>query len=113
MSSSDEDEELQTGTKGDAVPLLTSLLADVPIQNATVGMLAEALAKVLQVQSQATRPGAARSKRKTHEPPVESFTDAQRRTNKVSYFPTAVDATKNVSGQCSGAILHVIPFRER
>lgn len=85
-SSSDEDEELQTGTGGNAAPPLTSLLADVPIQNATVGMLVEALAKVLQVQSQTTRPGAARSKRKTHEPPVESFTDAQRRTNKVCYF---------------------------
>jgi hypothetical protein len=90
ISSSDEDEELQTGAEGDAVPRLTSLLADILIQSATVGMLAEALAKVLQVQSQATHPGAARSKRKTHEPPVESFTDAQRRTNKVCYFLTEV-----------------------
>ncbi|KAG1740427.1 uncharacterized protein EDB91DRAFT_1248309 [Suillus paluster] len=44
-SESDGDEEPQIGIGGDAAPPLTSLLADVPIQNATVGMLVEALAK--------------------------------------------------------------------
>jgi hypothetical protein len=89
-SGKDEDEEPQTGIGGDPAPPLTSLLADIPIQNATVGMLVEALSKVLQAQSQITCLGAARSKRKAHEPPVENFTDAQRQNNKVCYSLTEV-----------------------
>ena len=77
-SDSDRDESPQT-----SAPPLTSLLSDVPIQNATVGMLVEALAKVL---LQTAPPRAARSKLKTHETPIENFTDAQRRNNKVRFF---------------------------
>ncbi|KAG1856270.1 hypothetical protein C8R48DRAFT_675071 [Suillus tomentosus] len=44
-SDSDGNEGPQTSIGGDAAPPLTSLLADVPIQDATVGMLVEALAK--------------------------------------------------------------------
>ncbi|KAG2335403.1 hypothetical protein BDR05DRAFT_954099, partial [Suillus weaverae] len=56
-SESDGDEEPQIGIRDNAAPLLTSLLADVPIQNSTVGMLVEALAKALQILSQTTPPG--------------------------------------------------------
>ncbi|KAG2086530.1 uncharacterized protein F5147DRAFT_781593 [Suillus discolor] len=70
------------GDKGSAPPL-TSLLADIPIQNATIGMLVEALAKVL-IPSQTTSPRAARSKHNSHEPPTENFTDVQRRNNKAN-----------------------------
>ncbi|KAG0709129.1 hypothetical protein DFH29DRAFT_993300 [Suillus ampliporus] len=83
-SESDGDEEPQIGIGGNAAPLLTSLLADVPIQNATVGMLVEALAKVLQIPSQTMPPRATQLKCKTHKPPVENFTDAQRRNNKAN-----------------------------
>ncbi|KAG2355555.1 hypothetical protein BDR07DRAFT_1381427 [Suillus spraguei] len=44
-SSSEENEEPQTGIGSDVTSPLNSLLADVLIQNATVGMLAEALTK--------------------------------------------------------------------
>ncbi|KAG1803959.1 uncharacterized protein BJ212DRAFT_1486920 [Suillus subaureus] len=72
-SDSDRDEGSQTCIRG-AVPPLTLLLSDVPIQNATIGMLVEALAKVLQ---QTASPRAAQSKLKTHETHIENFTDAQ------------------------------------
>ncbi|KAG1775989.1 hypothetical protein EV702DRAFT_1046623 [Suillus placidus] len=75
-SDSDRDESPQT-----SAPPLTSLLSDVPIQNATVGMLVEALAKVL---LQTAPPRAARSRLKTHETPIENFTDAQRQNNKAN-----------------------------
>ncbi|KAG1837610.1 hypothetical protein C8R48DRAFT_680274 [Suillus tomentosus] len=97
-SDSDGNEGPQTSIGGDAAPPLTSLLADVPIQDATVGMLVEALAKVLQIPSQTTSPKAARSKRKTHKPPIEDFTDAQRRNNKANVrelFYTAFHIVKD------------------
>jgi hypothetical protein len=69
---------------------LTSILA-VPIEDATVGMLAEALAKALQCQ-QTTSPSRPRSRRKIPEPSVEYFTNDQHRENKVcdSPFETAL-----------------------
>ncbi|KAG1765474.1 hypothetical protein EV702DRAFT_1051010 [Suillus placidus] len=85
-SESDGDEEPQIGIRDNAAPLLTSLLADVPIQNSTVGMLVEALAKALQILLQTTPPRATRSKHKTHKPPVKNFTDAQRRNNKANIW---------------------------
>ncbi|KAG1846347.1 hypothetical protein C8R48DRAFT_779577 [Suillus tomentosus] len=91
-SESDTDEEPQT----ESLPL-TSLLGDVPIANATVSMLAEALAKVLQTP-QMTSPRGPRSRRKPPKPPVESFTDTQRRDNKANVrelFRTAFHATKD------------------
>ncbi|OAX32014.1 hypothetical protein K503DRAFT_805595 [Rhizopogon vinicolor AM-OR11-026] len=48
-SESDTDREPEAGSSADAGPPLSSLFADIPIQNATVGMLAEALAKTPQI----------------------------------------------------------------
>ncbi|KAG1771338.1 hypothetical protein EDD22DRAFT_842903 [Suillus occidentalis] len=78
-SESDTAEEPQTTGNG---PPLTSLLGDVPIAHATVGMLAEALAKVLQIP-QTSSPRGPRSGRKPLKPPVENFTNNQRRDNKM------------------------------
>lgn len=77
------DDEPQTSGSGNAERLLTSVLADVPIENATVGMLAEALAKALQIQ----RTTSPRSRRKVPESPIEFFTDSQHRENKVRDQP--------------------------
>ncbi|KAG1730647.1 hypothetical protein EDD22DRAFT_960688 [Suillus occidentalis] len=93
-SESDTAEEPQTTGNG---PPLTSLLGDVPIAHATVGMLAEALAKVLQIP-QTSSPRGPRSGRKPLKPPVENFTNNQRRDNKANIrelFKTAFHATKD------------------
>ncbi|KAG2135315.1 hypothetical protein DEU56DRAFT_913418 [Suillus clintonianus] len=93
-SESDADKEPQT--TGNGRPL-TSLLGDVPIVHATVGMLAEALVKVLQIP-QTTSPRGPRSGRKPLKPPVENFTNNQRRDNKANIrelFKTAFHATKD------------------
>lgn len=84
-SESDSDKESQTGIQGDAESPLSAILGDVPIQNATIGMLAEALAKVLQTPEIVSR-RAARSTRKKKKPFIEKFTDLQRRDNKVRDF---------------------------
>ncbi|KAG1802903.1 uncharacterized protein HD556DRAFT_1437962 [Suillus plorans] len=106
-SESDTDEEPQT----ESLPL-TSLLGDVPIANATVSMLAEALAKVLQTP-QMTSPRGPCSRHKPPKPPVESFTDTQRRDNKANVrelFRTAFHATKDeeymlhVSASCEAIL---------
>ncbi|OJA14323.1 hypothetical protein AZE42_09834 [Rhizopogon vesiculosus] len=52
-SKSNTDREPDAGSSGDVGPPLSSLFADIPIQNTTVGMLAEALAKVLQLSPRA------------------------------------------------------------
>ncbi|KAG1797460.1 uncharacterized protein HD556DRAFT_1441019 [Suillus plorans] len=104
-SESDADEELQM----DSSMPLTSLLGDIPIGNATVGMLAEALAKVLQ-NSQTTSPRGPRSGRKQPKPPVKSFTDTQHRDNKANVrelFKIAFHATKDEE-----YMLHVLASRE-
>ncbi|KAG1795959.1 uncharacterized protein HD556DRAFT_1307186 [Suillus plorans] len=72
------------GDKGSEPPL-TSLLANIPIQNATVSMLIEALTKVL-ILLQTTSPRAAQLKHKSHEPPTENFTDVQRQNNKANVW---------------------------
>ncbi|KAG2079480.1 uncharacterized protein F5147DRAFT_785028 [Suillus discolor] len=82
-SDSPVDEEPQIAGSGDAGRPLTSLLADVPIENATVGMLVEALAKSLQRQQITFHPGP-RSRRKKADCPVEYFTDVQHQDNKVN-----------------------------
>ncbi|KAG0695095.1 hypothetical protein DFH29DRAFT_1005733 [Suillus ampliporus] len=90
-------------------PPLTSLLGDVPIAHATVGMLAEALAKVLQIP-QTTSPRGPCSGRKPLKPPVENFTNNQRRDNKANIrelFKTAFHATKDEE-----YMLHVLASRE-
>ncbi|KAG1774993.1 hypothetical protein EV702DRAFT_1199843 [Suillus placidus] len=92
-SESDADEEPQT----DSRPSLTSLLGDVPITNATIGMLAEALAKVLQTPQTTSSRGPC-PRRKWLKPPVESFTDTQRQDNKANVrelFKNAFHATKD------------------
>ncbi|KAG1778624.1 hypothetical protein EV702DRAFT_1044486 [Suillus placidus] len=92
-SESDADEEPQT----DSRPSLTSLLGDVPITNATIGMLAEVLAKVLQTPQMTSSRGPC-PRRKQLKPPVESFMDTQRRDNKANVrelFKNAFHATKD------------------
>ncbi|KAG1825228.1 hypothetical protein DFJ58DRAFT_738565 [Suillus subalutaceus] len=92
-SESDADEEPQT----DSRPSLTSLLGDVPIMNATIGMLAEALAKVLQTPQMMSSRGPC-PRRKRLKPPVESFMDTQRQDNKANVrelFKNAFHATKD------------------
>ncbi|KAG1813077.1 hypothetical protein DFJ58DRAFT_850689 [Suillus subalutaceus] len=87
------DEEPQT----DSRPSLTSLLGDVPIMNATIGMLAEALAKVLQTPQMMSSRGPC-PRRKRLKPPVESFMDTQRQDNKANVrelFKNAFHATKD------------------
>ncbi|KAG1728746.1 uncharacterized protein EDB91DRAFT_1253344 [Suillus paluster] len=79
------DEEPQTSTSGNAGCPLTSPLADVLIEHAMVGMLAEALVKALQVQ-QTPSPCGPRSRRKITDPPVEYFTNAQHRENKANVW---------------------------
>ncbi|KAG0692136.1 hypothetical protein DFH29DRAFT_1009302 [Suillus ampliporus] len=93
-SESDADEEPQMTGNG---PPLTSLLGDVLIAHATVGMLAEALVKVLQIP-QTTSPRGPRSGCKPLKPPVENFTNNQRQDNKANIwelFKTAFHATKD------------------
>ncbi|KAG1767308.1 hypothetical protein EV702DRAFT_1050411 [Suillus placidus] len=108
-SESDADEEPQMTSNGRP---LTSLLGDVPIAHATVGMLAEALAKVLQIP-QTTSPRGPRSGRKPVKPPVENFTNNQRRDNKKrqanirELFKTTFHATKDEE-----YMLHVPASRE-
>ncbi|KAG2057306.1 hypothetical protein BDR06DRAFT_969494 [Suillus hirtellus] len=77
------DKEPQATSSDDARHLLTSLLADVPIEKAMVGMLAEALAKSLQRQQIASHPES-HSRCKNADHPVECFTDAQHRNNKAN-----------------------------
>jgi hypothetical protein len=76
-SESESDKESQTGIQGDAESPLSAILGDVPIQNATIGMLAEVLAKVLQTPEIVSR-RAARSTREKKKPFIEKFTDLQR-----------------------------------
>jgi hypothetical protein len=92
---------------------LTSLLGDVPIGNATVGMLAEALAKVLQ-NSQTMSPWGPRSGRKKPKLPVESFTDTQRLDNKVcDYLKQMILLTETMSGKCLRIVQNCIPRHKR
>ncbi|KAG2059224.1 hypothetical protein BDR06DRAFT_968185 [Suillus hirtellus] len=77
-------EEPQTSSSGDAGHPLTSLLADVLIENAMVGMLTEALTKALQVQP--ARSHHTHSRHKIPEPPIEFFTDSQHRENKANVW---------------------------
>lgn len=91
---------------------LTSLLGDVPIANATVSMLAEALAKVLQTP-QMTSPRGPRSRCKPPKPPVESFTDTQRRDNKVRNYLKQIALLTGTLGKCSRVVQNCIPRHKR
>ncbi|KAG2062637.1 hypothetical protein BDR04DRAFT_1164871 [Suillus decipiens] len=81
-SESQSDKESQTGIQGDAESPLSAILGDVPIQNATISMLAEALTKVLQTP-EIVSCQAARSTWEKKKLFIEKFTDLQYRDNKL------------------------------
>ncbi|KAG1822762.1 uncharacterized protein BJ212DRAFT_1296730 [Suillus subaureus] len=104
-SESDADEEPQMTSNG--LPL-TSLLGDVPIVHVTVGMLAEVLAKVLQIPHTSS-PQGPHSGHKLLKPPVENFTNNQCQDNKANIrelFKTTFHATKDEEYMLHVPVLH-------
>ncbi|KAG1809289.1 uncharacterized protein BJ212DRAFT_1302538 [Suillus subaureus] len=82
-SESESDKESQTGIQGNAESPLSAILGNVPIQNSTIGMLAEALTKVLQTPEVVSH-RAARLTWEKKKPFIKKFTDLQHRDNKAN-----------------------------